>query len=314
MWFKQIQMYQYSDTIPYDTLALEEALQAFAFSPCLPSLPSCHGWTSPINKEDAPLLHAGNGYLMICLQIEEKVLPAAVVNQELEEKIKRIKVDPDRKVSRKEKNTLKDEVIRELLPRAFSKPTRVYGYFDLKNKWLIINSTTQAKVDRFIELLKRTFDDLKLNLIQTKRTARLMTNWILDDGLPRDFSVDQSCVLRDTQQQARKIRCQHQDLGVESIESFIKDGCEVQQLALNWQDKLSFTLVENFTIRSVKYHDVVLEAAKDEMAESEEQRFDTDFLIMTETLSPMLEMLQDLCVDDETETASQAQPKVAEPA
>jgi len=81
----------------YQAESLEAQLTGFTFNPCLPSLPSSCGWVPPIEIENAPLIHYANGYLLFCLQIEDKVLPAAVVRQSLDEKIKHLETTYDRK-------------------------------------------------------------------------------------------------------------------------------------------------------------------------------------------------------------------------
>mgnify|MGYP003574952026 FL=1 len=79
---------------------------------------------------------------MICLQVEEKILPAVVIRQELNRKLKKLKRRKNRKVYQKEKYSLKDEFIVTLLPKAFSRLTRVYLY-DIKNHLLVLGTTTK---------------------------------------------------------------------------------------------------------------------------------------------------------------------------
>src|SRR5688500_6547311 len=97
MWFKQVQIYALED-INYETETLIEKLNPLAFTPCPPSFPMSLGWYSPFGEEDGPLIHAANGYIMLCLQIEEKILPAAVIRQALKDKVKKIETSEDRRV------------------------------------------------------------------------------------------------------------------------------------------------------------------------------------------------------------------------
>ncbi|WP_423064045.1 recombination-associated protein RdgC [Candidiatus Paracoxiella cheracis] len=294
MWFKQATLFQLSDPVLYKPDRLEEQLAQLSFKSCLPSMPSSAGWVSPIDKEDAPLVHAANGYLLMCLQLEEKVLPAAVVRQELDERIKTIAATQDRKVSQKEKFALKDEIIHTLLPRAFSKFSRIYATIYTKNKWLIIDTTTPSKVEKFLNLFKRSMDKVCYQTIETKKISPILTQWLLHDDCPRSFSIEKNCVLRDPNQETRIIRCQQQDLSASAIQSLLKDGCEVQQLSLNWQDKINFILVDDFTLKNMKYSDEILNRAKDNYGETLEQQFDADFYIMTELLSELLTSLLNL--------------------
>jgi recombination associated protein RdgC len=119
MWFKQLQLFQ----LPEKKFSLDEItekLEQLAFIPCLPSLPYSTGWVSPVDEENAPMIRNVNGYMMVCIQIEEKILPGVVVRQELKEKIKQMETSQDRKIRSKEKLSLKDEITYTLLPRALA--------------------------------------------------------------------------------------------------------------------------------------------------------------------------------------------------
>lgn len=290
MWFKQIQLFQLTDPIAYAPEELAEKLAPLGFTSCLPSLPSSAGWISPIDVENAPLTHGGNGYIMICLQIEEKILPATVIRQELIDKVKHIETRDDRKIRQKEKLTLKDEIVMTLLPRAFSKLTRLYAYIDTKNNWLILGTTNAAKTEQFLNLFKRSVSE-KIRAFELNKLAPVITHWLKNQSNPIAFSIEKSCVLQDPNLQKRIIRCQQQDLNAGAIQALIKDGCEVKQLALCWHDRVNFMLAEDFSLRSIQYQEDVISAANDIDTETKEQQFAADFFIMTETLGGLLNEL-----------------------
>lgn len=116
-------------------------------------MPSSIGWVSPVDEDGAPLVRAVNGCMMLCMQIEEKILPAAVIRQELMDKVKQIESDEGRKVYQKQKLSLKDEITMTLLPRAFSKFTRFYAYIDTKiNGWLLARRARKKQSSSFLYL------------------------------------------------------------------------------------------------------------------------------------------------------------------
>ncbi len=290
MWFKQIQIFELPNAKSLSADKLAENLEPLAFTSCLPSFPSSIGWISPFEDDQAPLVHAINGYIMLCLQIEEKILPATVVRQELRDKIKHIEITQDRRMRQQEKLSLKDEVTLNLLPRAFSKFTRLYAYIDPKNNWLVLNTTQAKKAEQFILLFKKSVAE-NIKPLELKKLSPIITHWLKSQDYPNTFSIEKACVLQDPDQQSRIIRCQQQDLFASSIQSLIKDGCEVKQLALSWQDRVRFVLAEDFTLRSIQYEEDVLAQAKEFDSETQQQQFDADFFIMTETLNVMLKDL-----------------------
>lgn len=291
MWFKQAQIFQLIKPLKWTAEEFAQHLQALAFTPCLPSFPASYGWVSPFNSEEAALVHSANQCLLFCLQFEDKILPSSVVKQAVNDRIKQIADQFDRKVYRKEKLSLKDEMTQTLLPRAFSKISKVYAYIDVQNSWLIIDTVSATKTEKFLELLRRSCEDLEVDYVETKRVAPLLTNWLLDGDFPSSFSVEKSCVLRDPQQQARVIRCQQQELSAEAVINLLKDGCEVHQLACAWHDRVNFNLTEKFTLTGIRFHDTVLELAKEHYSESEFQKMDADFFIMTETFQGLFKDL-----------------------
>ena len=83
-----------------------------------------------------------------------------------------------------------------------------------------------------------------------------------------------------------------------SIQDLIKDGCEVKQLALSWNDKLKFVLTDDFSIRSIQYPDDILTYSKD-IGETPTQKLDADFYIMSEALTGLFQSLLPLFVKGE---------------
>lgn len=290
MWFKQASIFQLTQTIKMDQQALSDALSPLSFTPCLPSLSSSMGWISPLASTEGPLVYGNQRYWMICLQFEEKLLPASVVRQVLAEKIEAIEKKESRVVRGKEKQSLKDDIIQTLLPKAFTKKSCVYGYIDHERRWLIINTSLPAKVERFVAFLKRAITTADFKSLDIQKPAKMMTEWLTEDA-PLAFQVGQSGVLQDAQQQRRVIRCQHQDLSATAIQSLLKEGCEVTQLALAWKDQLQFTLCSDFSLKNIRFQEAVIALSESDYTETPQQRFDADFVIMTQVLTQLIEDL-----------------------
>jgi recombination associated protein RdgC len=284
MWFKQAQIFAFKSTKTLDANELIQDLDSLAFRACIPGLASTYGWTSPLSEEGAPLVYSVNDFLLVCLQFEDKVLPASVIRQEVAEKIKEIETKEERKVSALQKQAIKEQVTLNLLPRAFSKLSRTYAFIDLKNNWLIIDTTSSSKIETFVEFFKRSVLGTELTAIEIKKIAPELTKWLINNQVPQPFIADKSCVLRDPAQQTKVVRCTNQDLFIGGIQTLLRDGNQVTEVSLNWHEHVTFTIVDNFTLKSIKYHDEVLELAKENYDESEYQCFVSDFIIMSSTL------------------------------
>lgn len=299
MWFKQLQIFQLTDSFKQPLDSILKVLQPFAFTPCLPSMPQSFGWVSPVDEDIAPIAQILNGNVMLCMQVEERILPSIVITQELNKKIKKIQGDEDRKVRSKEKLSLKDELIITLLPRAFTKLTRIYGYIDTKNNWLVLGTTNEKKAEQFLSLFKKSISD-NVNSFQVKKLTSTFTHWLKHQDYPTEFAIEKACVLQDPQQKNRVIRCQQQNLFAESIQTIIKEGCEVKQLALSWQDRIQFVLNDQFVLSGIKYQDEIISQASELEAETAQQQFNADFFIMATSLTGLLQDLLNLLLEEET--------------
>lgn len=292
MWFKQAQIFQIDGKISNFEELLDN-LNLLAFKPCLPSHHDSKGWFPPLevdNVEEPELARRVDNFIMLCLQIEEKILPATVIRNELAKRIKEIELRDDRKVRGKEKLSLKDEVTFTLLPRAFSKFSKIYGYIDTKTSQLILSNTSETKAELFTSMLTKVLGE-DIYPMTAEKLAPTITPWLKHGACPSGFSIEKSCVLQDPNQQTRMIRAQQQDLFAQGIQSLLQDGCEVKQLALSWQGQVQFHLAEGFLLQGIKFNDDIVAHTKDIEIESKAQQFDANFMIMAKTLSNLLQEL-----------------------
>lgn len=294
MWFKQLQLFQLPDTLQYTSNELSDLLQQIPYQPCLPSMPQSIGWIGVIDEDDAPLVRTVNNCHLFCLQIEEKILPGPVIRQQLSEHIKKLEHEEQRKIRQKEKLALKDEIIMTLLPKSFSKLTRIYAYIDNKNHWLVIGTTNKSKIEQFLSLFKKSISD-QVRSFELKKISTIMTYWLKEKNYPTTFAIEKAGVLQDPNQQNRIIRCQQQDLFAGSIQALIKDGCEATHIAMSWHDQVNFVLASDFTLRSIQFHNEIREQSQELEPETLQQQLDADFMIMTAALAGLLLELLELC-------------------
>ncbi len=291
MFFKQVQLYTYDEA--FNAQELNERLAKLAFKRCLPSHHFGRGWIEPVESAVGaePIYARQVGqYIMICLQIEEKILPASVIRQQLSEKIIEIEKREDRKVRQKEKLALKDEVMFTLLPRAFTKLSKAYAYFDLTEKLLVVSTAATKKLEHFMSMLRKIMEDVEV--VEVQKLSSVFTQWLKNQNMPREFSVLNRSLLQDPEHQARIIRIQHQDLYANTIQALLHDGFEAKQLALAFRDQVEFVLTDGLLLQAIKFSDDVMEQTKELGLESDAQRFDANFMIMAKTFSVLFAELK----------------------
>lgn len=114
------------------------ALADHTFEPCGPTVPHRIGFMQAFKPDGYySVLHdVGFGYFMR-LRDQRRILPSYVVAEELQKQIDQREAAEGRKLGKKEKARLKDEVVFSLMPRAFTK-TRDYLMLALPEQQLLI--------------------------------------------------------------------------------------------------------------------------------------------------------------------------------
>lgn len=294
MWFKNLTIYRLTEAFTLSAVELETKLEAMQFRPCGSHEEFSFGWTAPLNKS-SQLVHSTNGYLMLTGKKEERVLPASVVNEMLQEKIQELEDQQGQKLSKKERTTIKDELIFELLPRAFTFSTKTYAYIDPKDGWLIVDAATAKKAEDLLSNLRKTLGSLPAKPLNTiEKPSKIMTQWLLNDQAPGDITVEDECELRSPEEEGGIIRCKRHDLSLPEIKNHLDTGKEVIKLAINWADRLSFILDENLLVKRLKLLDLIQDQLSDLETSSDADRFDADFAIMSAELANFLPRLFEL--------------------
>lgn len=295
MWFKNLAVYRFTDPFSLSAEELEEKLEQKRFRPCGSHDVSSFGWTSPLGKAVEQLTHTSNGFIMLCAKKEEKVIPAAVINEMLQEKISEIEEKEARKLPKKERSRLKDELIFELLPRAFAYSRKTYAYIDPKGGWIIVDAASTKKAEDLLSQLRKCLGLLPVVPLNTvDKPVTIMTDWLINNSVPSDISIEDECELRSQKDEGGIIRCKRHDLTLPEIKNHLNNDKQVIKLAVSWTDRLSFIMDENLTIKRLKFLDLIQDQVADIDTDTEIERFDADFSIMSMELANFLPRLLEI--------------------
>ena len=293
MWFKNLRVYRFTQDIDLKQETLEEALAEQAFKPCTNLDFSRTGWVSPLGRDSAMLTHSAGGYTMFCARKQEKILPPAAVNELVEEKVAAFEAEQARTIYRKEKRTLKEDVVHTLLPRALTRSALTYAYIDTKQKLLVIDTASSSKAEELLDHLRATLGSLPVVPLSCHGdAANIMTHW-LKDGLPDHLELDDECELQNPRESKNIVRCKNQELESAEIASHLKAGKRVIQLGLIWRGAIRFILNEDLSIKRMRFEEIVQEQAETEAVDRVTQ-FDQDFAVMSLQLHQLIkELLQE---------------------
>lgn len=179
-------------------------------------------------------------------------------------------------MGRRESAELRERIFLELMPQAFTRQRRTLGYFDLHNTVLIVNSTVSREVDAFLGHLRETLGSLPAVPLATMDSpSQIMTGWLTDNSqVPRDILIEGECEL----EHDGLIRCRDQDLTGQEIRAHLVAGKQVRKLALTWNERLSFVLADDLTLRRMRFLELVRDELQDVEADTPEARTDVSTL------------------------------------
>ncbi len=303
MWFKNLKIYRFSKPFSIDTEQLETQLAEKSFQPCGSTQASSFGWVSPLGDGSTLLTHSIGKTTMICVRQEERILPSSVVNDALNEKLDAIQTETGRRPVGKYKQSIKDELILTLLPKAFTRSKRAYAYLDQKAQMLIVDAASNNKAEELVELLRQSLGSLPAVPLKTNTLpVLLMTNWLKGNNLKDDFLIKDECELKESDDEGAILRCKRQDLGSDEIQMHLDSGKEVTKLAVNWNETIECIIQDDLAIKRLKFSDELLDQAADDGAEDAAARFDADFNLMTGELSRFIPRLIEV-LDGEQQSA-----------
>ncbi|PHS18189.1 MAG: recombination-associated protein RdgC [Kangiella sp.] len=288
MWFKNLHIYQLSKPFSFSTKEFSDKLNDFRFNPCGKMSDKSIGWVSPIHRHRDYLIHAASGCILFCMRKEQKMLPASAVKEALEEKVFELEEEFSRKVYRKEKQSIKEDIIALMLPKAFPRSSHIHAYFDTINNRLFINASSAAQVDEFYELLTNTIGSFgAIQLVAEENPASVMSQWIKTQP-PENWQLSGEYLLKDPKDE-RVARFKDQtvnDVGSENhfVNEFIDDGYVLQKLGIRYKSYFRALIQDELQIKSIKFDDELIKENDELNGEDELARFDADFALMTDTL------------------------------
>lgn len=289
MWFKNLQIFQLTSPWKHNPGELDELLASQAFQPCgSTDMQSC-GWLPP--RENGDLVHVVNRQLLLRFGTEKKLLPASVINQFTKIKLAEIEEQQGYKPGKKQRKEIKEQVTDELLPRAFAIGSSTHVWIDPVNGWLVVDAASPARTDDVFKWLLRSIPDLAVTALHVVRApGEAMTSWLELDEAPAGFTVDQDTELTSTGESKATVRYVKHTLEADDIRRHIKNGKRCTKLALSWNDRISFVLTDTLAIKRVAALDVLKEESGNS-SKDDDERFDSDFAIMTGELHGLLTSL-----------------------
>lgn len=295
MFFRNLTLFRFSPAVAADLERLAEALPDHALRPVGPMEMSTRGFVSPLGRLAEDLTHTVGSNTMVVTGSEDKLLPVAVVNDEVAKRVQKIVDDEGRKISGRERKRIKDDALNELLPRAFVRQSRTATYVDRKSGWVVIDTSSRSAAETVLSQIREALGSFPAVPLAPEESPRvLMTQWIATGELPAGFALGDEVELRDPATSSGAIaRCRRQDLDTDEVREHLRTGKQVYKIGLVFDNRISFVLGEDLVVRKIKFTDVVLDGQADS-PESIAAEMDANFALMTLEYARLLTKLAEL--------------------
>lgn len=253
---------------------------------------STHGFVSPFGDDpNAAYTHTVGTYTLFAVGGQHRLLPGGVVNAAVKAKIAKIQQETGRKIGRKERQSFKDEVINELLPKAFIRTSRAQAYLDHSEGWVVIDTGSTKAAEALVSTVRLALDTFPAVPVLAEESVRaILTQWITEGVLPEGLAFGDSCELKDpASKPAATARIRNQDLGTDDVREHLKSGKQVSQISLVFQERLRFTLTDELVFKQFK----LLEQATASLGNTERgdaaTELDAQFALLTLEVDQLLE-------------------------
>ncbi|WOF82021.1 recombination-associated protein RdgC (plasmid) [Pseudomonas sp. FeN3W] len=293
MWFRNLLVYRLTNQIPLDADTLESALATKPARACGSQELSTYGFIAPVGRgENAPLVHASSGFVLISARKEERILPGSVVRDAVKEKVDQIEQDEARKVYKKERDQIKDEIIQEFLPRAFIRKSVTFAAIDANQGLIYVDSASPKKAEDLLSTLRECIGSLPVRPLTVKiAPSATLTSWVKEQKAAEDFYILDNAVLTDTHEDGGNISAKRQDLTSEEIQNHLEVGKQVTRLALAWEEKLSFTLDDKLIVKGLKFEELLQDQADQDGGDDALSQLDASFTLMMMTFQNFIPQL-----------------------
>lgn len=251
----------------------EQALARRRFVACGPHQRLSSGFVPPRGLEHTALIESVEGCWIMVVMAERREVPAQVVDRVLHQRVQKIFADGGASPGRKQRALMRQEVVNELLPRAFPKREPVPIWIDWRARLLFVGASSDAKCQRVIGLLVETFERVAFATFDTaEQASKCMRAWLQHGDPPGNFTIDDGALLRCPVQARAAVKYTHVDLHRSQVRQHLAEGLMPAKLAMTWRSRLKFELREDLALLRIALAQA--EAERHETAQTSDTEFD----------------------------------------
>ena len=293
MFFRNLSLFRFPLTLAKPLADLETALADCRLKPVGPMEPSSRGFVPPMGGDAEALVHGVGAARWLALGGEDRLLPGSVVNAELQKRLAAKEEALGRKPGGKMRRQMKEDLVAELLPRAFVRPGRTDALLDLSHGLCVVDSSSRKAAENVVSEIRHalgSFPALPVNAEVAPRS--ILTGWVAGEPLPEGLTIGDECELKDAADKGAVVKCQRQELQSDEIAKHLESGKQVTRLALTLDDHVSFVLGEDLVVRKFKLLDGAVDALESTERDDVRAELDARFALMAAEAKRLFNVLE----------------------
>lgn len=267
--FNNVVMYRFCKPLALSPVSLNQALYENRFTSPQPTQASSAGFVPPLPAVDggaAPYLHQADGRWVLCLKVATRNVKPAELMARINDKVAAIEQREHRKVFRKEKQNIKDEVLLELLPQAFPEERTARACITPRSGLLAVEAGSHNAAEFFLGQLRQALEGLPVALPRVVQDPGLaMLAWLnaaaLDDAqdtplatLPQGLALGEFAELK-SRSHGGRVTLNDEDPADDNAAGYRAANYAVTALALATCDDMAgirFRLTSELLLKGIK--------------------------------------------------------------
>lgn len=246
--FKSALIYQFTDD--HCAPSQEQLEAALAEHECVPLM--MHETT----RSGFTRVHADkftfqlDGFTLFAVMTRSKDIPSSTLAAEFRKRRAAIEEQSGRWMSTKEKAVLREDIITDLLPRAFVTEKITQAYIDHANNMIVIDTSSASRAEDVTCLLRKAIGTLPIRSWFPDCDPRyVLTDWLKKKKLPDGFGQGYAVHLDSRDSGEAKLK--DISLDSEEVQTHLNNDRMVSKIALKF-DEVEFNLSDWMQITGIK--------------------------------------------------------------
>lgn len=294
MFFKNAVVFRFPKSILPELEQIEDRIAENPLKPVAGLDLQSTGFIAPHGKGASALVVRQGANIWLTQATQSRVLPAAAVNEVFTARLEEIEEQEGSKLGSKARKQLKDDVMAEMIPRAFVVSSRTNIWINTELCVVVVDASSKKRAEAAISLIRQAMGSFPATQINPEVSVRgCLTGWITGEPIPEGITIGDESVLKDPVDGGATATLSKQDLSAEEITKHLENGKQVSRIGVTVNDHVSLTVGEDLVLRKIKLLDGAMEQIENNEQESQQDELDARFALFAGEMRAVLSTLFD---------------------